>query len=79
MSKIEDLKTTIHSLYETDMGDFKRKVVTYLNRYLEEAASNQAKMKIKDIKKFVVCYTTPEKDVIKEIDELRFSVLEKLQ
>lgn len=78
MDSVEDLKKNIDSIYETDMGDFKRRSVTYLNRYLETLNSDTEKMKIKQIKKFVVCYITPEQDIIKEIDELRHVILQKL-
>lgn len=74
-----DVKEKIQSLYETDIGDFKRKVVTYLNRYLEGNISNQDRILFKTIKQFVVCYITPEKNIMLEIDDLRFSILKKLE
>lgn len=74
-----NLKEQINSLYEVDMGDFKRKVITYLNRYLEGAISNQDRMLVKFTKQFVICYITPEKNIIQEIDDLRLSILQKLE
>ncbi len=74
-----DLKETINSVYETDMGDFKRRVITYLNLFLEQETEISIKLKVKEIKKFVVCYVTPEVDPIEEIDTLRRTILKKLE
>ncbi|MGI9549460.1 MAG: hypothetical protein ACR2M7_05775 [Bdellovibrionales bacterium] len=76
---LANLKDQIKSLYETDMGDFKRKVVTYLNNFLEENKETSFQMKIKDIKNRVICYITPEKNPIEEIDLLRREILDTLE
>lgn len=40
ISNINDLKAAILSINVKDYGDFKRKVVLYLNRFLEEKKLN---------------------------------------
>ena len=77
-TRFMNLRETINSVYETDMGDFKRRVITYLNVFLEQEREASVKLKIKEIKKFVVCYITPEINPAEEIDTLRLSILNKL-
>ncbi len=77
--KLMDLKETINSVYETDMGDFKRRVITYLNIFLEEEKESSFKLKVKEIKKFIICYITPEESPMEEIDTLRQAILKKLE
>jgi len=66
-------------MYETDMGDFKRKTITYLNRFLEQETRVDVILKMKEIKDWVICYVTPEKVPTEEIDTLRLMLLQKLK
>ena len=75
----QDLIEKIKYLYETNVGDFKRKVTLYLNRFIEEQESKSFKKKLNDLKHNILYKEVSQNDPIKNIDELRFLLIEKLQ
>ena len=75
----EKLIEQIQYVYETDIGDFKRKVVLYLNRFIEKQEDQDLKKKIQDLKYSTVCQELSSKDQMENIDNLRFTLLEQLK
>ena len=45
MKRVEDLKNSIQAIVVKDYGDFKRKTVTYLNRFSENNDLNEDQQK----------------------------------
>ncbi|MCZ0931532.1 MAG: hypothetical protein OXJ52_00025 [Oligoflexia bacterium] len=75
----QDLIEKIKYLYETDVGDFKRKAVLYLNRFIENQDISDLKNKLNDLKHEILYQEMSHSDPMKNIDELRFLLIEKLQ
>lgn len=46
VASLEDLKTSIQAINVKDYGDFKRKTVLYINRYMENKGATQATRKV---------------------------------
>jgi len=74
----EKLIEQIQYVYETDIGDFRRKAALYLNRFAQDQ-KQEFKKKIQDLKDFVLYTEVQSKDQMEDIDHLRFSLLEKLK
>ncbi len=76
--QIKDVINKIQNLYEVDIGDFKRQVITSLNRW-EEGLSNESdpSLSLKDlfqrVKTSVICNDTTE------IETLRAQTIKQLQ
>ena len=75
----EKLIEQIQYVYETDMGDFKRKVILYLNRFVQNQNNQDLKKKIQDLKNFILYREISSKNQTEDIDNLRFDLLEKLK
>ena len=63
MPRLEELSAAlrgqISSAHETDLGDFKRRALLYLNRFAEEAESRQAKKEAGALKDFILRWAPP--------------------
>ena len=75
----QELIEKIKYLYETDVGDFKRKVALYLNRFIESQESTGLKKQLDDLKHEILYQELSHKNQLQNIDELRFLLIEKLQ
>ena len=75
----QDLIEQIKYLHETDVGDFKRKAVLYLNRFIEGQELSDIKKLLNDLKHEILYKEMSQGDQMKNIDELRFLLIEKLQ
>ena len=75
----KELVETIKSLYETDVGDFKRKLLLYLNRFAEGPCSEEQKSRIQEIKNFAINMEANFKGEMENIDKIRFALLEQLK
>ena len=75
----QNLIDQIKCLYETDVGDFKRKTALYLNRFIENQEAIDLKEKLQDLKHEILYQKMSSGSQIKNIDELRFLLIEKLQ
>ena len=75
----QDLIEKIKYLYETNEGDFRRKTTLYLNRFIEEQESESLKKQLNDLKHNILYKEVSQNDSIKNIDELRFLLIETLQ
>lgn len=73
---LKDFKEMLSSFYATDVGDFKRKAVTAINRYLEVEQDTQLKNQLNQIKDFVVCYNNLTSQ--NELDDFRLALLDKI-
>lgn len=73
---IKDFNEKIKSLYETDIGDFKRKALLYLNR-LEETLQSQDEDNLclpvlfESLKEAIICNNT------RDIEILRLEIIKK--
>ena len=75
----QDLIEQIKYLYETDVGDFKRKSALYLNRFIENQELSDLKNQLNDLKQEILYQELSHSNSMKNIDELRFLLIEKLQ
>ena len=75
----EKLIEQIQYVYETDIGDFKRKVTLYLNRFAQEQKGKEIISKIQALKNFILYSEVPSNNQMEDIDNLRFELLEKLK
>ena len=75
----QELIEKIKHLYETDVGDFKRKTTLYLNRFIESQEGSDLKKKLDDLKHEILYQEMPHSNQMKNIDEMRFLLIEKLQ
>ncbi|MCY4321029.1 MAG: hypothetical protein OXC37_01285 [Bdellovibrionaceae bacterium] len=75
----QDLIEQIKYLYETDIGDFKRKTTLYLNRFIEDQESSDLKNKLNDLKHTVLYQEISNENQVENIDKLRFQLIEELQ
>ena len=77
--KEKELIETIKYVYETDTGDFKRKVCLYLNRFIESQSSIEKKKWLESLKKEILYKNLEYEDQLKNIEALRHLVLDKLE
>ena len=75
----EELIERIQSIYETDIGDFKRRVALYLNRFSQNQNKKELKKQIQEIKNFSLYIEVSSENQMKDIDKLRIALLEKLE
>ena len=75
----EKLIEQIQYVYETDIGDFKRKITLYLNRFAQGQKDQDLKKKIQALKDSVLYREISTENQMKNIDLLRFDLLEKLK
>ena len=75
----QDLIEKIKYLYETDVGDFKRKAALYMNRFIENQKQTELKEKLNDLKHEILYKELSQSNQMRNIDELRFSLIEELQ
>ena len=65
----QNFSKKIQELYETDTGDFKRKILTYLNRLEGELKDPSLRASFRQLKESLICNNT------QNIEELRSQVL----
>ncbi len=75
----EKLIEQIQYVYETDIGDFKRKSALYLNRFAQSQTDQSLKNQIQDLKNSVLYSEVSSKNQMEDIDHLRFNLLDKLK
>lgn len=75
----EKLIEQIQYVYETDFGDFKRKVTLYLNRFCQTVGDQDLRKKIQALKDFALYSEVISTKHMESIDHLRFALLEKLK
>ena len=72
---IQDFNEKIKNLYETEIGDFKRKALLYLNRLQEQIQSSNERISLDScfykIREMILCNETTD------IELLRLQVLRK--
>jgi len=76
---IKELIETIRYVYETDIGDFKRKICLYLNRFIENQSSLEKKKWLESLKKEILYKELEYTDQSKNIEALRYFLLDKLE
>ena len=64
-SSLQKFESEIRSLYEVDIGDFKRKSLLYLKRFQEQVQSSAVDLWAKKTKELIVCNETVEVDVLR--------------
>ena len=75
----EQLIDRIQSLYETNTGDFRRKVSLYLNRFAESQIEPKTKKYIQSLKNKVLYKELPSDSEMENIESLRFELLNQLK
>ena len=75
----EKLIEQIQSVYETDVGDFKRKAALYLNRFAQNQKDQELKKKIQNLKDVILCKEVHSENQMESIDHLRFDLLDQLK
>jgi len=74
VDSLEDLKISIQSINVKDYGDFKRKAVLYINRFLENRVSTESTKKVlKDMIDKVQFHPTLD------IERTRFWILQQIK
>ena len=63
---MSDFTKSIQDLYEVDIGDFKRKIIAYINRWEEDLSEPVLKKELKQIKMSVICNNTVEIEILRE-------------
>ncbi|MCY4512450.1 MAG: hypothetical protein OXB86_02030, partial [Bdellovibrionales bacterium] len=71
--KISHFIETIQTLYETEMGDFKRKTISYLNRLEDDLSDSSLKSFFHQFRESIIC------DDSKDIETLRHQVIHKIK
>ena len=69
MESRQSFRKKVQELYETDIGDFKRKVLSYLNRLEDELSDPSLKNSFRSLKESLICNNT------RNIEELRSQAL----
>ena len=64
---------TVRSLYETEIGDFKRKIISYLNRLESDLNNTSLKSFFHQFRESIICNDS------KNIETLRHQVLEEIK
>ena len=62
----------VQNLYETEMGDFKRKIISYLNRMESDLNHSSLKSFFHQFRESIICNDS------KDIEILRHQVLEQI-
>lgn len=75
----EQLIDRIQYLYETDVGDFRRKASLYLNRFAQSQRDSEMKKQIQSLKNTVLYSEITSERQMDNIDKLRFDLLEQLK
>ena len=57
---------TVQTLHETDIGDFKRKVISYLNRMESDINKNSLHPLFYQLKESLICNDTRDIEVLRE-------------
>lgn len=78
-SSKEQLIEKIQYVYETDVGDFKRKTALYLNRFAESQKDQDLKKKIQDLKDSILYKELSSENEMENVDHLRVALLEQLK
>ena len=68
----QNFSKKVQELYETDIGDFKRKILTYLNRLGDEQKDPSLKASLHQLKESLICNNT------RNIEELRSQVSDRI-
>lgn len=76
---IKELIEAIQYVYETDIGDFKRKICLYLNRFIEDQSSLEKKKWLESLKKEILYKELEHTDQSKNIEALRHFLLDRLE
>ncbi|MBC6415425.1 MAG: hypothetical protein GDA46_03440 [Bdellovibrionales bacterium] len=79
MIKKEEFIENIKYLYETDVGDFKRKVGLYLNRFIEAKSHQGEKKWLHSLKNEILYKDLKYEDQMKNIELLRALLIDKLE
>ena len=83
MSDVQNAKDQlieqIQYVYETDVGDFKRKASLYLNRFIGSQTDPGLKKKVQNLRNFVLYKELSSEDEMENIDQLRFELIEQLK
>lgn len=69
----------IQYLYETDIGDFRRKVSLYLNRFAQSQTDPKVREQLQDLKNVVLYTEVSSNNQMDNIDKLRFDLLDQLK
>ena len=75
----EQLIEQIKYLYETDVGDFRRKVSLYLNRFAQNQTDSEIKKSIQNLKNTVLYTEISSDNQMDNIDKIRFDLLDQLK
>ena len=75
----EKLIDQIQYVYETDVGDFKRKAGLYLNRFAESQTDPDLKREIQNLKDRVLFKELEGENEMERLDFLRSFLLEELK
>lgn len=75
----KELMDQIQYVYETDIGDFKRKAALYLNRFAQGQKDQDLKKKVQNLKDTMLYATVPSENQMEDIDNLRLELLEQLK
>lgn len=75
----ENLIDKIQYVYETDVGDFKRKATLYLNRFADEQSDKDFQRRIQKLRDRILYKEVSSPVEIKSVDDLRFQLLEALK
>lgn len=74
----QQLIEKIKLLYETDAGDFKRKITLYLNDMIETQSSLEIKKKLEEIKNKLLYQPASSSNQADNIESLRWLLMESL-
>ncbi len=75
----EKLIEQIRCVYETDIGDFKRKAALYLNRWAQSQKDQKIKKKIQNLRDIALYAEIASKHEMDNIDRLRLELLDRLK
>lgn len=71
--EILNFSEIVNNLYETEIGDFKRKIISYLNRLESDLNNSSLKSFFHQFRESIICNET------RDIEILRDQVLEQIR
>lgn len=75
----QNLIEKIQCVYETDVGDFKRKATLYLNRFIDQQKEIKLRQKVQNLRNTILYTESSSKNEMENVESLRLFLIEELK
>lgn len=75
----QNLIEKIQYVYETDVGDFKRKATLYLNRFIDQQKEIKLRQKVQNLRNTILYTESSSKNEMENVESLRLFLIEELK